>query len=69
MKKQINKEYIVNLEHSNKMEEIKFKFECEEKIEKLKHENEKESQRIKNASILRTIDRKNNREFMESYSK
>jgi len=51
------------------MEEIKFKFECEEKIEKLKHENEKESQRIKNASILRTIDRKNNREFMESYSK
>ena len=38
MKKQINKEYIVNLEHSNKMEEIKFKFECEEKIEKLKHD-------------------------------
>jgi len=40
------------------MEEIKFKFECEEKIEKLKHENEMERQRIKGAEIRKSQMRK-----------
>ncbi|KKM82128.1 hypothetical protein LCGC14_1322770 [marine sediment metagenome] len=41
--------------HDNKMEEIKFEFECRRKVEAKKHENTMESHRIKNADIQRSI--------------
>ena len=39
------------------MEEIKYEFECKKEIERIKHYNDLETQRIKEAGIKRTLGR------------
>ena len=40
-------------EHEYRMEEIKYKFECDKKIEEIKFDYQKQLQRIKSADIQR----------------
>ena len=43
------------LRHKNRMEEIEFERKCKTEVEKLKHFNDLEFHRIKNADIKRSI--------------
>jgi hypothetical protein len=49
---------LIELQHKYKMEEIEFKKKSEIEVEALKHNNQLELQRIRNASIERNILRK-----------
>jgi len=61
---------LLKIELSNAKEKHKFhmiELEFQKELENTKHENEKERQRIKSAEIKRSIDRKQNRKFVEGY--
>ena len=60
---------LAELKHKFAMEEIETRKKAETEVEKLKHNNLLEAQRIKSAEIKKTIERKRDREFMESYHK
>jgi hypothetical protein len=49
------KKQLIELNHKYKMEEIIFEKECRIKAEKIKHEFDMETQRIKNADISRRL--------------
>jgi len=55
MKKQNPQRELEELRHSNKMEEITFKCQCEKEVTKLQHELEMERQRIKSAEIRKSV--------------
>ena len=63
------KKKLAELKHKFAMEEIETKKKVETDIENLKHSNLLEAQRIKSAEIKKTLERKRDRDFMESYSK
>jgi len=56
---------IEQLKHKNRMEEIETKRKAEIEVENLKFNHALELQRIKAAEIRKSIDRKQNKEFME----
>jgi hypothetical protein len=67
MKKE-DKDFLL-FEHSLKMKEIEERKKSELELENLKFSHQLELQRIKSAEIKRTIQRKKDRDFMESYSR
>jgi len=60
---------IETIKHENKMEEIEAERKARIDVEKLKHEQDKERQRIKGAEIRKSQERQSNRSFMENYHK
>ncbi len=58
MKKTLPELNLEKLRHKNRMEEIKFEFECKKKIWATKHQDDLETHRIKNADIQRSIARR-----------
>lgn len=60
---------IEELRHSFKMQEIEAETEGKLKVEKTHHDNEMERQRIKSAEIRKSIERKQDKHFMENYAK
>jgi|LGVF01.2.fsa_nt_gb hypothetical protein len=58
-----------NLKHRHKVDEIDQEFARKKEMENIKFDHDLQLQRIKNADIKRTMDRKANRDFMEGYSK
>jgi hypothetical protein len=52
------KRILIELSHKYKMEEIKYRFDCEEKILKMNHELDLERGRIKTAEIRKSQMRK-----------
>lgn len=66
---QTNKEAIAleKLRHKNKMLEITTETEGKIAVEKLKFDNNMQLQRIKTAEIRKSMDRKANIEYMNSY--
>jgi hypothetical protein len=46
---------LIELAHKYKMEELEFERKCRLDVERIKHENELETHRIKNADIQRSI--------------
>ncbi len=58
---------LIELKHKYAMEEIEAHKKAEIEIERLKHSNTLEAQRIKSAEIRKAIDRRENKQFAESY--
>jgi len=58
---------LLEMEHKFRMEEIKFELESKKEVENLKFDQQIQLQRFKSAAIKNTIDRKQDRSFMESY--
>lgn len=50
-------EKLLDIAHNNRMAEIKYEMECKMAVERLKHEDEMECQRIKSAEIRKNLAR------------
>ena len=71
MKKQtkITAKELIELKHKYSMEEIETRRKAELEIENIKFDHQLQLTRIKSAEIKKTIDRKQDKRFMESYMK
>jgi len=70
MKKEFNLKEETKLEeirHKNRMKEIKFEMDCRLKVEDTRFDHELQLQRIKSAEIQKTIQRKQDKQFMGRY--
>jgi len=58
---------LLEMEHKFRMEEIKAELDSRKEVENLKFDQQMQLQRFRSAAIKNTIDRKQNRSFMEEY--